>query len=65
MSGERDERDEPTQTTPVGEERESLGLPGEGGTTIPVPDRDDVMVALRKVAKTTPPVHERPTIPDR
>jgi hypothetical protein len=45
--------DKPTQTTPVGEARKRLsvkGLPGEGGTEIPVPKRD-VMDALRKAAK--------------
>jgi hypothetical protein len=43
--------DEPTQTTPGGDERKALDLPGEGGTEIPVPKRDDVMGALRKVAE--------------
>lgn len=46
-----DEPDEPTQTTPEGEDREAVGLPGEGGAEIPVPKKDDVMDALRKVAK--------------
>lgn len=41
---------EPTQTTPEGEAREYAGLPGEGGTEIPVPEREDVMDAFRKVA---------------
>jgi hypothetical protein len=40
-----------TQQTPQDEERDVLNLPGEGGYTIPVPKRGDVMAALRKVAK--------------
>jgi hypothetical protein len=44
-------KDVPTQTTPEGAEREALGLPGEGGTEIPIPDRKDVLDALQKVAK--------------
>lgn len=46
--------DKSTQTTPTGDERKRLphnGLPGEGGTEIPVPKREDVMDALRKAAK--------------
>lgn len=44
-------KDEQTQTTPEGAEREALGLPGEGGYEIPVPERRTVMDALRKIAK--------------
>lgn len=44
--------DDPTQTTPEGEERERVGLPGEGGAEIPVPEREDVFAALRKAART-------------
>lgn len=43
--------EEPTQRTPEGAEREQLGLPGEGGTEIPVPTREQVYGDLAKVAK--------------
>ena len=43
--------DEDEQTTPEGAEREAVKLPGKGGTTIPVPERDDVFGNLAKVAK--------------
>jgi hypothetical protein len=49
MSPDREDA-EPTQTTPAGAERDELGLPGEGGAEIPVPERDDVFEAFRKVA---------------
>ena len=45
---------EPTQRTPEGAERERLDLPGEGGTEIPVPTRDDVLRDLEKVARPKP-----------
>jgi hypothetical protein len=45
---------ERTQRTPEGTEREALGLPGEGGTEIPVPTREQVMGDLAKVAKAKP-----------
>ncbi len=44
-------KDEPTQTTPEGAEREALGLPGGGGYQIPVPKREDCVERLRKVAR--------------
>ncbi len=47
-------QDEPTQTTPEGAERERLGLPGEGGTEIPVPTREQVLADFAKVAKAKP-----------
>lgn len=48
----RSEHDSPDrQKTPKGEEREAANLPGEGGNVIPVPKKDDVMAALRNVAK--------------
>jgi hypothetical protein len=53
MSG-HGERPEPTQTTPEGADRESLGLPGEGGTAIPVPSREQVLRDFEKVAKAKP-----------
>ena len=31
------EDNQPTQKTPEGDERDELGLPGEGGNEIPVP----------------------------
>lgn len=43
--------DDETQTTPEGDERDALGLPGEGGYEIPVPKRKDIMDALRKVTR--------------
>ncbi len=46
-----DNEQEPTQVTPGGNERDALDLPGEGGTTIPVPKRGDVFRDLEKVAK--------------
>lgn len=51
MAKKKPKRDELTQTTPTGAEREALGLPGEGGTEIPIPKRQDVLDALQKVAK--------------
>lgn len=48
MPDEKDER--PTQTTPTGAERERLDLPGEGGTEIPVPTRDEIDEALVRIA---------------
>jgi hypothetical protein len=41
---------EDTQTTPTGEERKKLGLPGEGGLEIPIPKRGDFMKDLEKSA---------------
>ncbi len=46
--------EEPTQWTPEGDERERLGLPGEGGTEIPVPTREQVLGDFAKVAKAKP-----------
>ncbi|MCA1705585.1 MAG: hypothetical protein LC808_20930, partial [Actinobacteria bacterium] len=48
-------KDEPTQRTPEGAERDRLNLPGEGGTVITVPEREDVERALRKVAQPAQP----------
>ncbi len=45
---------EPKQRTPEGPERDAVDLPGEGGVEIPVPEREDVLAALRKVAKPRP-----------
>jgi hypothetical protein len=50
VANEPDEQ-EPMQETPAGDERDDVGLPGEGGTAIPVPRRVEVLAALRKVAK--------------
>lgn len=47
-------KDDKTQTTPEGAERDALGLPGEGGYEIPVPKRRDIMDALRKVTRPKP-----------
>lgn len=47
-------QDEPTQTTPEGAERDRLNLPGEGGTVIPVPPREQVLRDFEKVAKAKP-----------
>lgn len=47
----KEPKDDKTQTTPEGDERDALNLPGEGGYEIPVPKREDVMDALRKVAR--------------
>lgn len=51
MAKKKRKRDELTQTTPEGAEREALGLPGTGGTEIPIPKRKDVLDALQKVAR--------------
>ncbi len=45
------ESDEPMQRTPEGAERERLDLPGEGGTEIPLPTREQVYADLARVAK--------------
>jgi hypothetical protein len=47
-------KDEPTQRTPEGAERDRLNLPGEGGTVIPVPTREQVLRDFEKVAKAKP-----------
>ena len=47
-------KDEPTQQTPEGAEREQFNLPGEGGTVIPVPPREQVLRDFEKVAKAKP-----------
>ena len=44
-------KDEPTQRTPEGAERDRFNLPGEGGTVIPVPPREQVLRDFEKVAK--------------
>lgn len=51
MAKDKEPREDATQTTPEGAEREALGLPGEGGYEIPVPERRTVMDALRKIAR--------------
>lgn len=45
---------QPTQRTPEAAERERLNLPGEGGTVIPIPTREQVMGDFEKVAKAKP-----------
>lgn len=59
MAKKKRKDDEPTQTTPEGAEREALGLPGVGGTEIPVPERKTVLDALQKVAKPRSPDRDR------
>ena len=51
---ERVTPDEPTQRTPEGAERDRLNLPGEGGTVLPVPSREQVLRDFGKVAKAKP-----------
>lgn len=53
-----DVKDERTQTTPKGEDRKKLQLPGEGGTKIPVPARDEVLAALRRAVHVSADVSE-------
>ena len=48
------ERKQPTQRTPEGAERDGFNLPGEGGTVIPVPPREQVLRDFEKVAKAKP-----------
>ena len=57
--------EEPTQTTPEGAERERLGLPGEDGTELPIPTREQVLDDFAKVAKarTDEPSRRRPRRP--
>jgi hypothetical protein len=45
------DQEDATQTTPEGDERDAVNLPGEGGHEIPVPSRDEFMRNLEKVAK--------------
>jgi hypothetical protein len=51
MAKKKSKDNKPTQTTPERAEREALGLPGVGGTEIPVPTREEVLRDLERVAK--------------
>lgn len=53
--------DEPTQTTPEGEERDALNLPGKGGRVIPVPSRGAVVDALKKLANAPDAAYQEET----